>query len=69
MIRFIDLGKQLPEYRTCFAFYDTVSGEFVNHSGSEVWETVEEFEDDFSGTRAYKERFMTQIPANFKSLK
>lgn len=49
MIRFIDLGKQIavdetdPDYPRQFAFYDTISDQFISANGGQVFDTWNEF--------------------------
>jgi hypothetical protein len=51
MMRFIDLGKQIsadesdPEYPRQFAFYNTISDQFVVVNGGTVFDTWNEFLD------------------------
>lgn len=48
MIRFINLGDQIIEDEKQFAWYDTVRSNFLEYNGSYVWDTWEEFEEDYS---------------------
>jgi hypothetical protein len=47
MIRFIDLRGQGTGYR--FAFWDTVTDQFFQFSGSQAWDTADDFCRDFTG--------------------
>lgn len=49
MIRFIDLRAQSTGHR--FAFWDTVTDRFVEFSGSQAWETLDEFRGDYATSR------------------
>ncbi len=50
MIRFIDLGDQIycNGEANSFAFYDTVTSTFETFNGSQDWETVAEFMEDYT---------------------
>ena len=48
MIRFIDLRDQGTGHR--FAFWDTVTDQFFQFSGEEVWTDADEFCVDFNGS-------------------
>jgi hypothetical protein len=49
MIRFIDLGKQIasdetdPDYPRQFAFYNTISDQFLSTNGGQVWYSWDDF--------------------------
>lgn len=49
MIRFIDLGKQIatdetdPDYPRQFAFYNTISDQFLSVNGGQVFDLWDEF--------------------------
>lgn len=47
MIRFIDIGGQIDEEQTDFAWYDTITNKFIELGGAVVWSDWQEFEDDF----------------------
>ncbi len=47
MIRFIDIRNQGTGYR--FAFFTTSTDTFEIHSDSQVWDTWDEFEQDYEG--------------------
>ena len=47
MIRFINLGEQILEGYNYFAWFDTLTVKFEEYNGSQVWESWEEFEEDF----------------------
>lgn len=64
MIRFIDLKDQIIEGTNEFCFYDTVTDTFVTFSGSQTWETVEDFQNDYTGTEI--ERFLNLVPETFQ---
>ena len=57
MIVFIDLRNQLYSKKTpenkegepCFAFYCTIRDEFITFCFSQIWESWDDFEMDFSG--------------------
>lgn len=49
MIRFVDIGSQITEESTDFAWYDTVQGRFLEFGGTQVWEDWLEFEGFFDG--------------------
>lgn len=59
MKRFIDLRGQ----GTCsrFAWFDTVSDTFEQHSGCQDWDTFAEFEADYTGAEIG--RFRSLAPA------
>lgn len=48
MIRFIDLGEQIgiPGIKH-FAWWDTITDEFLEFSTSLIWETWDQFEADY----------------------
>ena len=46
MIRFIEIGDQILEGATDFAWYDTVRDEFIMLHGICVWETWDDFVAD-----------------------
>jgi len=48
MIRYIDIGDQIMEDSSQFAWFDTVIDRFLMFNDSHTWETWGEFEDDFS---------------------
>lgn len=48
MIRYIDIGDQpYPGQAKHFAFYDTIINRFLAYNGSYIWQTWEEFEEDW----------------------
>jgi len=47
VIRFIDLGDQILEGTREFAWWDTITDEFLEFSGDQAWETWKDFEFDF----------------------
>ncbi len=47
MIRFIDLGDQILEGQREFAWWDTITDQFLEFSTSQRWENWKEFEVDF----------------------
>ena len=55
MIRFIDFGKQIavdesdPEFPRQFAFYNTVSDQFLSANGGQVFDSWHEFEKNATG--------------------
>lgn len=47
MIRFINLTGQIaPDDDLEFAWYNTITDEFMRYSGSVTWSSFEDFEDD-----------------------
>lgn len=48
MIRFINLTDQIIQNTHEFAFYDTVIDKFVEFNGSQNWDCLEDFVDDFN---------------------
>jgi|GEM_PF-2334607 len=65
MIRFIDLTGQiyLDDNEGSFAFYDTVRDKFYEFSGCQLWDTIDEFKNDYTGDQI--ERFLSLIPSSF----
>lgn len=56
MIIFIDLGEQILEgYNKHFAWFDTITDTFEEYNGSQVWESWEEFEEDFNADPNHSE--------------
>ncbi len=47
MIRYIEIGDQICDGENYFAWYNTVSSEFLNLDGMQVWGSWREFELDF----------------------
>lgn len=48
MVRFIDLGDQITTDGTeQFAWFDTITDEFMEFNGCQVWESWDEFVIDF----------------------
>ena len=60
MIRFIDLSNQIEEGINQFSFFDTVTDKFEEFSGSQTWETVYEFQEDYDGNNI--DRYLDLIP-------
>ena len=56
MKRFIDLRGQiyddndlpLDEQEICFAFFCTVTDSFDEYNGAQMWESIEDFKNDFN---------------------
>lgn len=46
-VKFIDLSNQILEGKKEFAFYNTTEHKFMQFSGSQTWETIEKFTQDF----------------------
>ena len=65
MIRFVDLGQQIdgdgPRH---FAFFNTVTDQFMTFDGEEVFETVEEFKLAASGSYQL-DRYLGLIPKDW----
>ncbi|TET22359.1 MAG: hypothetical protein E3J76_04845 [Candidatus Aminicenantes bacterium] len=47
MIRFIDLGDQILEGQSEFAWWDTISDSFEEFSGNQTWPNWKCFEEDY----------------------
>lgn len=47
MIRYIDIGDQITDGSSQFAWCDTVRGQFLEFNESQTWDTWKGFEDDF----------------------
>lgn len=63
MKRFIDLGTQAgqsEDYPKQFAFINTTTNHFEEFSGSQIWDSKEEFIQDFEGDDL--ERYLRLIP-------
>jgi hypothetical protein len=60
MIRFIDLRQQGTLHR--FAFWDTCVNRFLEFSGSQAWDIVEDLKDDVED-KALLERLLGLMPA------
>lgn len=64
MKRFVNLGTQLwssdEDMPNQFAWYDTITQSFEIHSGTSVWETWENFKNDYQGDNL--ERYMNLFP-------
>ena len=48
MIRFINIGEQICDGGSDFAWWDTVTDEFIRIYGETVWESWSDFEGDYS---------------------
>ena len=50
MIRFIDIGDQIfiDGETKSFAWFDTITDEFLTFSGSQTWDSWNEFVDDYN---------------------
>ncbi len=60
MIRFIDLKEQITDDFE-FAWYDTILDRFLEFSGSQTWDSWNEFERDFGPTENIQ-RFKNLFP-------
>lgn len=61
MIRFIDLQEQIYcDGTQTFAWYDTVTSQFLEFNCSNYWETWDDFEDDY-----YIEEGFGNIPGSW----
>lgn len=65
MIRFVDLGSSIDEDRRVFAFFNTVTDQFMSFEDEEVFETVEEFKLAASGY-PHLDRFTNLIPEDWR---
>ncbi len=68
MKRFIDLGHQIyngDEGLRCFTFYCTVNFSFETFSGSQVWKSIEEFKEDYTGDDI--DRYLNLIPKDWNN--
>lgn len=69
MIRFINLGTQLclNDETESFSFYCTIKEGFESFCGTQKWETVEDFKEDYvtSGGKNLN-RYLNLIPTEFK---
>lgn len=63
MIRFINIGSQITDDNNEFAFYDTTTDTFCSFSGSQKWDSVENFKQDFDGNDI--DRFLRLIHHNW----
>lgn len=66
MIRFIDLRGQIVTLSNDahFAFFDTVSDKFLEFSGFQEWDSIEDFTADYDGNDDI-ERFLKLIPDGY----
>ncbi len=70
MKRFIDIGHQMYLYDSepkQFSFYCTVFDRYERFSGEDVWDSVNDFKNDYlesGGTEL--ERYLNLIPDEFK---
>lgn len=74
MIRFIDLGDQIghgdtidPEAGHHFAFFNTVTDNFVTIDTQQVWQSWEQFEESFRLRYHSSEAMLSELP-RFKGL-
>ncbi len=63
MKRFIDLKDQIIEGNNEFAFYCTVKDRFEVHGGNCIWETVQDFTNDYQGNEL--NRYLLLIPSHW----
>jgi len=47
MIRYVDIGDQIMEDSSQFAWWNTIRDKFLEFDGNQVWDTWCEFEVDF----------------------
>jgi len=47
MIRYIDIGDQIKEGKSQFAWFDIIKGEFLEFNEDQVWDMWEDFQNDF----------------------
>lgn len=67
MIRFVDLGHQLDvdnEGERSFAFFNTVTDQFISFDGEEAFVSIEEFKQAAEGHRETA-RYLELIPADW----
>lgn len=66
MIRYIRIGDQIDEDTDQFAFFNTVTGRFLEFAGQQCWDDEEEFRKDYESTPAMPafpiERFLNLVP-------
>ncbi len=70
MIRFINLKGQIYlEDEPCFAFYNTITDEFITLIGNQTWDDWKEFEKDYYSSNITHnwdiDRFKSLIPEDF----
>ncbi len=67
MKRFINLGNQIDENEKAFAFFDTVSGEFVHVGGSEVFDDVNDLIECANNNLTPEElqRYLELVPYSY----
>lgn len=62
MILFIDLRGQVGNLDTYgFKFYSTISNSFFTFSGNQIWVSIEDFKNDYTGNGI--EEFLSIIPS------
>lgn len=73
MKRFIDIGRQLhldetdEENSTAFSFYCTITGRYERFSGSQTWESISEFIEDYQAEGgAELPRYLGLIPDQWR---
>jgi len=81
MLRYVDIGDQIMEDSSQFAWFDTVIDRFLSFDDTYVWDSWEEFEDDFwfeiswresngenvlHKSNKYLERFKRLYPLNLR---
>lgn len=63
MIRFVYIGYQIDSDGRQFAFYDTVRDKFLEFKGSQVFDSIEDFNESAKSHELY-ERCRRLIPLN-----
>lgn len=62
MIRFIDLSDQICEGEKEFAFFNTTAYAFLTFSGNQVWDTKQDFIEDYNSDSDELNRYLGLIP-------
>ena len=57
MIRFIDIREQILDGERNFAWFDTITDQFIEYNGTHVWSSWDEFINDFDGDENQLARF------------
>lgn len=70
MIRYINLDNQVTDGEKEFAFFDTVTGNFLEFAGAQTWSDRKDFEDCFrndpNSGRYRLGRFVSLIPGSLR---